>query len=236
MNKSEVPSSEVGWLQLKGVPEKVRVYKVRRELPVGGDAVEPAPALLEEKGAKAWRVPAEPPRREKKPKTLLGSLIPIIVLVGVFGPRLIRAIRGQPDEDSQAVVDTQARPCRVEIAKFCQDAPKKQRRACLLAREDELSETCASSSWLGKAAKNAAPAAATLPRPPRPPDEWNPKGVDAGLVAGINAVCVPDLKELCADVSFGKGRRFNCLWEHWDDLSVACRGAALPLFVKAAAK
>ncbi|MBI5209630.1 MAG: RDD family protein [Elusimicrobia bacterium] len=36
MNKSEVPSSEVGLLQLKGIPEKVRVYKVRRESPVGG--------------------------------------------------------------------------------------------------------------------------------------------------------------------------------------------------------
>jgi adenylate cyclase len=30
MNKAEVPSSEVGLLQLKGIPEKIRVYKVRR--------------------------------------------------------------------------------------------------------------------------------------------------------------------------------------------------------------
>lgn len=35
MNKAEVPSSEVGLLQLKGIPEKVRVYKVRRETPLG---------------------------------------------------------------------------------------------------------------------------------------------------------------------------------------------------------
>ncbi|MBI3553684.1 MAG: RDD family protein [Elusimicrobia bacterium] len=34
MNKKEVPSSEVGLLQLKGIPEKVRVYKVKRESPV----------------------------------------------------------------------------------------------------------------------------------------------------------------------------------------------------------
>jgi len=34
MNKKEVPSSEVGLLQLKGIPEKVRVYKVKREEPV----------------------------------------------------------------------------------------------------------------------------------------------------------------------------------------------------------
>ncbi len=34
MNKKEVPSAEVGLLQLKGIPEKVRVYKVKRETPV----------------------------------------------------------------------------------------------------------------------------------------------------------------------------------------------------------
>ncbi|MFH2202639.1 MAG: adenylate/guanylate cyclase domain-containing protein, partial [Elusimicrobiota bacterium] len=34
MNKQEVPSSEVGLLQLKGIPEKVRVYKVVSEEPV----------------------------------------------------------------------------------------------------------------------------------------------------------------------------------------------------------
>jgi class 3 adenylate cyclase len=34
MNKKEVPSSEVGLLQLKGIPEKVRVYRVRAEHPV----------------------------------------------------------------------------------------------------------------------------------------------------------------------------------------------------------
>ncbi|MBI3547870.1 MAG: RDD family protein [Elusimicrobia bacterium] len=35
MNKTEVPSSTVGQLQLKGIPEKVRVYKVKRERPIG---------------------------------------------------------------------------------------------------------------------------------------------------------------------------------------------------------
>lgn len=42
MNKAEVPSSEVGLLQLKGIPEKVRVYKVRRETALGVNAA-PAP-------------------------------------------------------------------------------------------------------------------------------------------------------------------------------------------------
>ena len=44
MNKSEVPSSEVGQLQLKGIPEKVRVYKVRRETPLGVGEVPPRQA------------------------------------------------------------------------------------------------------------------------------------------------------------------------------------------------
>ena len=45
MNKKEVPSSEVGLLQLKGIPEKVRVYKVRRESPVeAGAQVEQVPS------------------------------------------------------------------------------------------------------------------------------------------------------------------------------------------------
>ncbi len=45
MNKTEVPSAEVGLLQLKGIPEKVRVYKVKREVPVGQNrAAAPAAA------------------------------------------------------------------------------------------------------------------------------------------------------------------------------------------------
>lgn len=42
MNKAEVPSSEVGLMQLKGIPEKIRVYKVRREDPIGEVAAAPA--------------------------------------------------------------------------------------------------------------------------------------------------------------------------------------------------
>jgi uncharacterized RDD family membrane protein YckC len=44
MNKAEVPSSEVGLMQLKGIAEKIRVYKVRREQPVGEASASPAPA------------------------------------------------------------------------------------------------------------------------------------------------------------------------------------------------
>ena len=38
MNKTEIPSSEIGLMQLKGISEKIRVYKVRREEPCGAPA------------------------------------------------------------------------------------------------------------------------------------------------------------------------------------------------------
>jgi class 3 adenylate cyclase len=42
MNKKEVPSSEIGLRQWKGIPEKIRVYTVRREHPVGGGGSAPS--------------------------------------------------------------------------------------------------------------------------------------------------------------------------------------------------
>ncbi|MFI5361229.1 MAG: RDD family protein [Elusimicrobiota bacterium] len=54
MNKAEVPSSEVGLMQLKGIPEKIRVYKVRREDPLTG-ASTPAP---ERSGLRRFLPPA----------------------------------------------------------------------------------------------------------------------------------------------------------------------------------
>lgn len=53
MNKTEVPSAEVGLLQLKGIPEKVRVYKVKRETPVGQNQVHAAAAPAGARPAKA---------------------------------------------------------------------------------------------------------------------------------------------------------------------------------------
>ncbi len=65
MNKTEVPSSEVGLLQLKGIPEKIRVYKVRHETPLGvGQAppksVPPAAVPGFAPGQKAKLVPPVP--------------------------------------------------------------------------------------------------------------------------------------------------------------------------------
>lgn len=35
MNKNEVPSSEIGYRQFKGIPQKIKVYRVLKETPVG---------------------------------------------------------------------------------------------------------------------------------------------------------------------------------------------------------
>lgn len=46
MNKKEVPSSEIGYRQFKGIPEKIKVFRVLRETPVGAQPVDEVPAEL----------------------------------------------------------------------------------------------------------------------------------------------------------------------------------------------
>lgn len=76
MNKAEVPSSEVGLVQLKGIPEKIRVYKVRREDPVGAESAAPSRprlfGLLPPKTASA--APAFAPGTKAMPASYSGPL------------------------------------------------------------------------------------------------------------------------------------------------------------------
>jgi class 3 adenylate cyclase len=86
MNKTEVPSSEVGLVQLKGIPEKIRVYKVRAEAP---PILTSAPALDRKHDPKAppAALASFPPRR---PATLAIDLLLCALLTGaVFGRSLI---------------------------------------------------------------------------------------------------------------------------------------------------
>jgi len=46
MNKKEVPSSEIGYRQFKGIPEKIKVFRVLREVPVGAQPPEQAPEAI----------------------------------------------------------------------------------------------------------------------------------------------------------------------------------------------
>ena len=53
MNKKEVPSSEIGYRQFKGIPEKIKVFRVLRETPVGA---QPAGVAAVAAGPNARRV------------------------------------------------------------------------------------------------------------------------------------------------------------------------------------
>ncbi len=98
MNKAEVPSSEIGLIQLKGISEKIRVYKVRREEPVGVSApagksrffgLIPPPAPVAAGGAKAAFVGAAVPSTGKRFAALM--------LDGLFCALLLGAITGGGD-------------------------------------------------------------------------------------------------------------------------------------------
>lgn len=53
MNKKEVPSSEIGYRQFKGIPEKIKVFRVLREVPVGAQPPEEAPEAYHPPAAEA---------------------------------------------------------------------------------------------------------------------------------------------------------------------------------------
>jgi class 3 adenylate cyclase/uncharacterized RDD family membrane protein YckC len=102
MNKKEVPSSEVGLLQLKGIPEKVRVYKVKRETPVAEGATVEAVAP----GQRFWKAinplsasPAAVPAAAGKPRfwrRLAAVLIDAALcalIIGLFWPGESKGVR-----------------------------------------------------------------------------------------------------------------------------------------------
>ena len=108
MNKTEVPSSEIGLLQLKGIPEKVRVYKVRRETPVGvGQMPErkPAPAAAAgfASGEKArMAVPAGAPTAAAAPPAAPAAVPPTwrraaaLIIDGVICSIIVGVLTGKP--------------------------------------------------------------------------------------------------------------------------------------------
>ena len=79
MNKKEVPSSEIGYRQFKGIPEKIKVFRVLREVPVGALGAEPvheAPAPAIHEPAPAGPSPKSAARRRR----FLSLLVDMLVL------------------------------------------------------------------------------------------------------------------------------------------------------------
>jgi class 3 adenylate cyclase len=136
MNKAEVPSSVIGLVQLKGIPEKIRVYKVRREEPVGAGAtssapgeksrffgmIPPAKAQVFESGAKASFAgsSAAVPSTWKR----FGALL----LDGLFCALLLAAITGGGDKvhlskkSAHANVNIDVKGLNLDIKKSGTDA------------------------------------------------------------------------------------------------------------------
>lgn len=100
MNKTEVPSSEVGLLQLKGIPEKIRVYKVVRETQIGdgmtSDVVGRRPSdthstqsrkahLISAPSTSGPQHPLDFLRLAKEPKALVGRRIGSYVVKRALG-------------------------------------------------------------------------------------------------------------------------------------------------------
>jgi class 3 adenylate cyclase len=101
MNKREVPSSEVGLLQLKGIPEKVRVYRVRPEQPGGAAARLTAddgrePSVVAERPAPA-ESPAPPaPAARPSRLPLIGLAVAACVAAAAFAARSKFVLRPAP--------------------------------------------------------------------------------------------------------------------------------------------
>lgn len=152
MNKAEVPSSEVGWLQLKGVSEKVRVYKVRREAPVGGPALDEAPHRLEERGAKVWAADLS----DAAPRSSWAGLVTLIVALVALGlggswyvaRHRLRKTKTPPKTVASSPFrvspDGFRSSCNNDVRRFCNDVLPGEGRVvnCLKSHLSQLSPEC----------------------------------------------------------------------------------------------
>lgn len=114
MNKAEVPSSEIGLVQLKGIPEKIRVYKVRREEPVGAPAAPersrlfgliPPKAAPFAPGAKAAFATAGVPSTPRRFAALMLDVLFVGLLVGAITGQKLNFHFSKPSTSNVISVD-----------------------------------------------------------------------------------------------------------------------------------
>lgn len=125
MNKKEVPSSEIGLLQLKGIPEKVRVYKVKREEPVSTTSAAQKARPDGDPAPKAQRVAhaapavsatsASRPPLAKRAAALLIDLILCGVVVGFLFPNHHRRLDSKRATKVKAAVAKAAATGTIKI-------------------------------------------------------------------------------------------------------------------------
>lgn len=85
MNKKEVPSSEVGYRQFKGVAEKIKVYRVLREVPVGSLGGEAPPAVPAGSGPSPAPSPCAPAGFPRRAAAILVDAAVFAVILSVLG-------------------------------------------------------------------------------------------------------------------------------------------------------
>lgn len=87
MNKKEVPSSEIGYRQFKGVPEKIKVFRVLREVPVGGQPQEPVCAEEPARAPAPQAALHEPAGVRRRLASLLLDVAIFMMITGTLGLR-----------------------------------------------------------------------------------------------------------------------------------------------------
>jgi class 3 adenylate cyclase/uncharacterized RDD family membrane protein YckC len=99
MNKKEVPSSEIGYRQFKGILEKIKVFRVLREVPVGSQQREQAPEAEREPATARAAEQAAAPAPVFRPAGMAPRAVSLFIDVFLFGViyhLLFRSLTGLP--------------------------------------------------------------------------------------------------------------------------------------------
>jgi len=129
----------------------------------------------------------------------------VVCIMIVWAGTVLAQQKGPAEAVAQGVVDTVAKGCEKELARYCKDVTPGEGRilACLYAHEDKLSARCEYALF---------DAAAQLDR------------AISALTYMANE-CGDDLEKYCADVSAGEGRLLNCLKKNDKKVSKRCKQA-----------
>ncbi|KAF0126723.1 MAG: adenylate/guanylate cyclase domain-containing protein [Elusimicrobia bacterium] len=105
MNKREVPSSEIGYRQFKGIPERIKVFRVLRETPVGSQGVAPArddqAAEAPGETPAAARAPAQRAGFWRRTAALLLDALLFAMIIGTLGIRACGPAASVSSEESK---------------------------------------------------------------------------------------------------------------------------------------
>jgi class 3 adenylate cyclase/uncharacterized RDD family membrane protein YckC len=112
MNKKEVPSSEIGYRQFKGIPETIKVFRVLQEVPVGSQPPGEA-ATLSAEAAVAAAAPSpdagQPAGFWRRLISLLLDAVIVMLLLSTFG------LQSCGPEAKVVSDDTKAAPPNIKI-------------------------------------------------------------------------------------------------------------------------